>query len=149
MSVSITFTDKKEHWRGTDAERVASYSGANTPPFGVIWINENPRDGNSYISDGLVWLGPYTAADVGLGGGGGGGGGLAPNGVIQGAGTYSATAVNGYRVLVAGSANWSLTFSGGGVASVPAAAMTVGDVYPEALTSITVGTGGSALLYIP
>jgi hypothetical protein len=101
--------------------------------------------GNFYIHNGLAWTGPYTAADVGLGPDGGG---LASNGDVRGAGAHTLT-INGYRVLVAGSTDWTLTFSGGGVETIPAAAMTVGQVYPEALTAITIGTGGSALLYIP
>lgn len=74
--------------------------------------------------------------------------GLARKAVVQGAGTYSATEIVGYRVLVAGTTDWTIDPIDSAIAVVPAAAMVVGQVYPEHLTSITVGTGGSALLYL-
>jgi len=75
--------------------------------------------------------------------------GLATNGVLQSAGTYNSTSVLGYRVLVQGSVNWSITLKNGSSLTIPFAAMIVGDILPENLVSITVGTGGQALLYIP
>lgn len=78
--------------------------------------------------------------------------GLASNFVVQGAGTYNSTDIMGYRVLVQPSAdNTTLSPKSGGadVTAVPAATFIAGDVYPEHLDSITVGTGGSFLLYIP
>ena len=75
--------------------------------------------------------------------------GLASKAVVQGAGTYNSTEILGYRVLVTGSADWSITTKNGAAVTIPVAAMVLGQVYPEHLTSITVGTGGSALLYIP
>lgn len=75
--------------------------------------------------------------------------GLAGNAVLQTAGTYNATEVLGYRVVVAGSANWTLNFVGGGSASLSPSAFVEGAVYPEHLSSIVVGAGGSAVLYIP
>jgi hypothetical protein len=136
-------------FHGTTAERTALLVSEPGLLVGTRFIEDTGAVNivGSIVGSAITWLGPYTAAEVGLGGGGGGG--LAPDGIVQGAGTYSATAINGYRVLVAGSANWSVTFTGGGVASIPFGAMTVGQVYPEALTAITIGTGGSALLYIP
>lgn len=75
--------------------------------------------------------------------------GLAVNMVLQGAGTYNSTDVLGYRVVVQGSANWTLDPKNGSSISVPQGAFVVGAVYPEHLDSITVGTGGQAILYIP
>jgi len=75
--------------------------------------------------------------------------GLSTNAVIQGAGTYNTTEVLGYRVLVQGSANWAETPVDGTSQAIPFAAQIVGNINPEHLSSITVGTGGSALLYIP
>jgi len=75
--------------------------------------------------------------------------GLATNGVLQAAGTYTATDVLGYKVLVQGSADWSITLKDGSALTIPFGSMTVGDIFPEHLVSITVGTAGQALLYIP
>ncbi len=75
--------------------------------------------------------------------------GLASNGVLQSVGTYSATDVLGYKVLAQGSADWSITLKDGSALTIPFASMIVGDILPEHLVSITVGTAGQALLYIP
>jgi len=75
--------------------------------------------------------------------------GLATNAVVQGAGTYNATEILGYRVLVQGSGNWAETPINGSAQTIPFAAQIVGNINPEHLSSITVGTAGSALLYIP
>jgi hypothetical protein len=75
--------------------------------------------------------------------------GLASKGVSQTAGTYNTTEVLGYRVVVAGTGDWTAILKNGGTITIPAAAMILGEVYPEHLSSITVGTGGTALLYIP
>lgn len=74
--------------------------------------------------------------------------GLAGNFILQGVGTYDGT-VMGYRVVAQGSGNWTLDPVGGSPISVVQTAFTVGQVYPEQLDSITVPTGGSAILYIP
>ena len=106
--------------------------------------------GNKFLSkngDVHTWLGDgWVQTSFG---GAAGVSGLAVNAVVQGAGTYNTTDVIGYRVLVQGSANWSVTPKDGTAQTIPQAAMIVGDVYPEHLTAITVGTGGSVLLYIP
>jgi hypothetical protein len=75
--------------------------------------------------------------------------GLSVNQLVQGAGTYSSTEILGYRVLVQGSGNWAQTPVNGTAQTIPFAAQVVGNVNPEHLSAITVGTAGSALLYIP
>ena len=75
--------------------------------------------------------------------------GLARNAVSQGAGTYNSTEIMGYRVVVAGTGDWTINGVAGGAVTIAAAGMVVGQVYPEHLDSITVGTGGTAVLYIP
>ena len=76
--------------------------------------------------------------------------GLARKIVSQSAGTYNTTEILGYRVITAGSGNWSLTsVDGAAVTGIVPTGFVVGEVYPEHLSSITVGTGGVALLYIP
>ena len=74
--------------------------------------------------------------------------GLAQNGVKQLAGVYNTTEVLGYRVLAPGTGDWTITLVNGSAITIPFAAMLVGEVYPEHISSITVGAGGSALLYI-
>lgn len=75
---------------------------------------------------------------------------LARNGVLQGAGVYNTTDVLGYRVLAPGTGAWSITLvDGGGPISIPVAAVIAGEIVLEHLSSITVGTGGSAVLYTP
>lgn len=60
---------------GTAAERATA-----GPAFDLRFVE---TDGTRlvYIGTGAAWLGPYTAADVGLGGGGGSSGGSLPLGV--------------------------------------------------------------------
>jgi len=75
--------------------------------------------------------------------------GLSRNQIVQGAGTYNATEVLGYEVLVQGSSNWAQTPVDGTAQTIPFASRVVGNIHPVHLSAITVGTGGSALLYIP
>ncbi len=74
---------------------------------------------------------------------------MGQNGLLQGTGTYSATAILGYKILAQGSGAWSITFAGGSAISIPFDAMILGGQVAEELESITVPTGGSVLLYIP
>ncbi len=70
--------------------------------------------------------------------------------VVQSAGTYSATEVLGYRVLIQGTGDWQIQgVDDASPVTVPFAAMLEGVQYAEHLKSITVGTGGSVILYIP
>jgi hypothetical protein len=51
-----------------------------------------------------------------------------------------------------GSGTWAITGAAPGAVpqtNITAAAMVVGQVYPEHLSSITIPTAGSAILYIP
>jgi len=76
---------------------------------------------------------------------------LARKPVKQAAGTYSATEILGYRVLTAPTADNSALTGVDGVAqtALPAAGFAAGSTYSEHLSSITVGTGGVFLLYLP
>jgi hypothetical protein len=73
--------------RGTSTDRTTNYVGANIPPVLYLFEEENTVSPNIYISTGNVtsgYLGPYTAAEVGLGGGGSSDvTGVAHNRVIQ------------------------------------------------------------------
>jgi len=75
--------------------------------------------------------------------------GLSTNAVVVSASTYNSTEVLGYRVLTQGSADWAETPLNGTSVAIPVASQIVGNINPEHLSEITVGTGGSALLYIP
>ena len=76
---------------------------------------------------------------------------LARKPVKQAAGTYSATEILGYRVLTAPTADDSALTGVDGTAqtALPAAGFAAGSTYAEHLSSITVGTGGVFLLYLP
>ncbi len=75
--------------------------------------------------------------------------GLARNAAKVTATSYSATEVLGFHVVVAGSGDWTLTFVDGSGLTVAPGGLTAGQVYPEHLSAITVGTGGTALVFIP
>jgi len=99
--------------------------------------------GNKYEYDGDSWnqVGTGGAAHVY---------GLARNCVVQGAGTYNATEVLGFVCSVASSADWSITPKDGtAVTTIDKGTFAAGQTYPIHATSITVGTGGEALLFIP
>lgn len=74
---------------------------------------------------------------------------LARNGVLQGAGVYNNTEILGYRVLAPGTGAWSITLIDGAPIAIPVTAVIAGEIVLEHLSSITVGTGGSAILYTP
>lgn len=76
--------------------------------------------------------------------------GLARNIVAVAAGeTYNATEIRGYRVLTPGSGNWSMTsVEGSAITGIVPTGFVAGAVYAEHLSSLTVGTGGAALVYI-
>lgn len=99
----------------------------------------------------MVCWNPTTAAwePVEITGGGAQVYGLSPNHVVQSAGTYNATQILGYRVTAQGSSNWAQTPLNGSAQTIPFAAQIVGNINPEHLSAITVGSAGSALLYIP
>lgn len=60
--------------------------------------------------------------------------------------TYNSTEVVGFYVDVAGSTAWTAVFiDGGTVAFTP----TAGEHYPWHLSSITSGTGGTGVLFLP
>ena len=68
---------------------------------------------------------------------------------LAAAGTYNATEVHGFMVLVAASDAWTLTFTEDGTTrSIPAAALALGQIYPFKLSEITAGTSGEALLFL-
>lgn len=75
--------------------------------------------------------------------------GLSSNAVKVTAAAYSATDILGFRVIAQGSGNWSLTPKNGSAITLAPGGFTPGQVYPEHLSAITVGTGGEALVYIP
>jgi hypothetical protein len=60
--------------------------------------------------------------------------------------TYSATETLGFHVDVVGSTAWSATFVDGGTVSFTPVA---GEHYPWHLSSITSGTGGTGVVFIP
>jgi hypothetical protein len=76
--------------------------------------------------------------------------GLASSMVIwtAGDGLYSGD-IYGYRVVAAGSANWTLRGKDDGAAiSVPTTGFVAGTTIWEHLDQLTIGTGGSAVLYL-
>jgi len=76
--------------------------------------------------------------------------GLARNLVVQAAGIYNTTEVLGFICTAPGSGDWSITPVGGSaVTGIDPATFTAGQVYPIHATSITVGTAGEAVLFIP
>ena len=76
--------------------------------------------------------------------------GLARNWVVQAAGTYNTTEILGFICTTPGSGDWTADPIGGAsVGSIDPATFTAGGVYPMHAESITVGTGGEALLFIP
>ena len=126
---------------GTTAQRDLAYP---TPAGNETWDNTDLGYRQWYNAASAQW-----EMDQQIIGGAASVTGLATNAVVQGAGTYNATQILGYRVLVQGSANWSETPINGSAQTIPFAAQIIGAINPEHLSSITVGTGGSALLYIP
>ncbi len=75
--------------------------------------------------------------------------GLASNAVKVTATAYSATEILGFHVIAPGSGNWTVTPLNGSAIILAPGGFTAGQVYPEHLSAITVGTGGEALVYIP
>ena len=73
---------------------------------------------------------------------------LARSPVILSAGVYNANEVKGLMILVPGSADWSITGVDGAAQTIPVAAITAGHEWGVHLSTITVGTGGQALVYI-
>lgn len=75
---------------------------------------------------------------------------MAINMVVQAAGTYSDTDILGFVCSIAATGDWSITPKGGtAVTGIDPGSFSAGGVYPIHATSITVGTGGEALLFIP
>ena len=76
--------------------------------------------------------------------------GLAQNLVVQAAGTYNTTNVLGFICTAPGTGDWTIDPVGGAsVGGIDAATFTAGQIYPVHAESITVGTGGEAVLFIP
>jgi len=76
--------------------------------------------------------------------------GLARNIKVQAAGTYNTTDVIGFICTAPGSGDWSITpVDGTAVTGIDPATFSAGQVYPIHATSITVGTAGEAVLFIP
>ena len=76
--------------------------------------------------------------------------GLARNLVVQAAGTYNTTEVFGFICTTPGSGDWTIDpISGSSVGGIAPTTFTAGQVYPIHAESITVGTGGEAVLFIP
>lgn len=99
--------------------------------------------GNEYEYSGSSWVLTSTGGSANVSG-------LATNAVIlAAASTYNTTDILGYKITAQGTADWSITLKNGSAITVPFASMIVGDVLPEHLSSITSGTGGTAILYIP
>lgn len=64
--------------------------------------------------------------------------------------SYSATEVLGFICCTASTGTWTITPVGGSeVSSIPAGAFAAGGQYSIHASAITVGTGGTALLFIP
>ena len=76
--------------------------------------------------------------------------GLARNLKVQAAGTYNTTEVLGFICTAPGSGDWTIDPIGGSsVGSIDPATFTAGQIYPIHAESITVGTAGEAVLFIP
>ena len=76
--------------------------------------------------------------------------GMAKNIVVAAAGAYSATEVLGFICTTPGSGDWSITpIEGTAVTGIDPATFSAGGVYPIHASSVTVGTGGEAVLFIP
>lgn len=73
MAITSRLVDGKHIQEGLAADRTP-LTGQQLPPALTIFIETDTASPNMYISSGNAatgWLGPFTAAQVGLGGGGG------------------------------------------------------------------------------
>jgi hypothetical protein len=69
---------------------------------------------------------------------------------VQAAGTYNTTEVLGFVCTAPGSGDWTIVPIGGpSTSGIDPATFTAGQVYMIHASSITVGTAGEALLFIP
>ena len=116
--------EKNIHY-GPSTERLAL-----SRPLAPLWFWGETDTGNYYIATpDEAWLGPYTAADLGLGGGAGGSGASSGSGLPAGVLARQAT-------ITASTTEATMTFS------LPAKGIKI-TLFDERLSALTAGSGNA------
>ena len=147
MAITLRYVDRESgasHFKGLSSDTKGSgtltLESGDTSKYsmGSTFTDEA---GNVY-----TWYGAWVQTSFG---GAVGVSGLGTSQIQVTAGTYAVTEILGFEVFNVGSAgNWSWTALNGGVATIGFGDMTVG-IRPVHASTITVPTGGIAVLWIP